>query len=567
MPRTGLPQMLRDAKVRALGPNVENAQNVRRKGDTMNLYTGRFVIILSFLWGSALGWATDGPAAEPGRKGSECPAPAGVDPALLDLIRRTQELAESSRAELARSREQSESLQRVLEETRQELVRLREEVSRLRAGMPAASTVRVEKTPQDQTVQSARQPQPPDTAAPQTSSLAGIKDQVGINDAQIRELDQTKVESDSRFKVRVFGTILSNTFFNTADSSLAAAPRAAPPAAAQGQGSGGNLGATLRQTEFGFALTGPKVGAARLSADVDFDFYGGTSSGYDYNVLGALRMRTATARLTGPRTSVAVGLMGPMISPLNPSSLASVYYPALGESGNLWEWLPQITVERRIPINEQDDLVLQGGLMMPFGDAVNGRLLQGRPGYESRIAFARTLDADRRLEIGVGGYFHRDLFGFGRSVDSYASTGDWLVPLGTRLELSGEAFYGRSVTLSEHSGGNIADMFAFTGSIDDPATSIRGVYSLGGWTQLKARATPRLEFNGAFGIDDPRNRDVFSGLFGNGSRLKNQTFSANSIFRLRSNFLVSFEYRRLWTDYPGARSTNDHFNLAVGYLF
>jgi len=114
---------------------------------------------------------------------------------------------------------------------------------------------------------------------------------------------------------------------------------------------------------------------------------------------------------------------------------------------------------------------------------------------------------------------------------------------------------------------DISGKFSFSGALDNPATNFRGIDSSGGWTQLRAKASPKLEFNLAYGLEDPRNRDIFAGLFKNTSRLRNETLSVNSIYRFRSNFLLSLEYRRLWTVYPDAKTTNGHINLGVGYSF
>ncbi len=538
----------------------------------MNLFQGGFVVILSCFVGVAIAGPLNGQEASRAQVEAAHPQWIQLNQELQDLIHRTQVIAEQSQAELRRSREQNEKLEQLLEKTRLELTELRQELSRLRSGTDlrqssAGTAAPVEKKPLGDDPGPGRASTPTAPGANLAARLDEIEDQVEINTAQIKEQAQTKVESGSRFKVRLFGTVLNNTYYNTSDNSEQAVPTVAQPNSARPDNSGHNFGSTLRQSRFGFAMTGPKLGGARLSADADFDFFGGADGHYEGNPLGALRMRTASARLDGSRTSLAMGLMAPMISPLNPTSLAAVYYPALAESGNLWQWRPQITLERRTPVGEADALVLQGGLMMPFGDTINGRVLEGRPGYESRFAFTRSLDAERRLEIGVGGYFHPQRFGFGRTVDSYAWTSDWLIPLYNRLELSGEVFYGQSISLSEQSGGDIGSMFAFTGPLDDPPTRVRGIHSAGGWAQLSASATPRLEFNIAFGVDDPRNRDVFAGLFENTARLKNQTFSINSIYRLRSNLLISLEYRHLWTTYPEGRATSDHINLAVGYAF
>ncbi len=487
---------------------------------------------------------------------------------ILDLIRKTQDLAAQSQAELKRSREQNERLQQLLEQTNQELVRLREEVNLLRSNatthLPSPYQLSARATAAEQAQEKSDNAEHADPEKNLRTRLMRLEDQVGLNTAQLTEQAQTKVESESRFKVRLFGTVLDNTYFNTADTSDSAVPASAP---SPYEAAGHNLGATLRQTQFGFSMTGPKLGAARLSADIDFDFFGGTSTSYSANVLGALRMRTASVRLDGQRTSLALGLMAPLISSLNPTSFAAVYYPSMGESGNLWQWIPQMTVEHRIPAGEDRDLILQGGLIMPFGENIHGTTLRGGPGYETRLAFSREADPDMPLEIGVGGYFQPRRLGPLHTANSYAVTSDWQIPLTRHMEWSGEAFYGQGISLSEQSGTDIANAFSYYGSLSDALTRVRGVRSTGGWTQLSIRPNAKLEFNTAFGLEDPWNRDIFGGLYQYDVRLKNETFSINSIYRFRSNFLVSAEYRRLWTLYATAQTTNNHFNLAVGYLF
>jgi hypothetical protein len=314
-------------------------------------------------------------------------------------------------------------------------------------------------------------------------------------------------------------------------------------------------------------MNGPRWGEARLSANVEFDFFGGEVVGPESNGEGALRLRTAAARIDWARTSLAIGQQSPLISPLNPTSLASSWYPSMTSAGNLWLWQPQVLFEHRAPLDEQSTLVWQGGVILPFSEAVGGTALSSGPSYESRFAFRRSIDAERNLEFGLGGHFGRRTFSFGRKVSDFAITGDWLAPLHERVELSGEIYYSRGLSLGELTGNRIDRVFVFSGPQHDPATTIRGLHAIGGWAQLSFQARQDLEFNFAYGQDDPRNRDIFSGVRDNSTRFKNQAATANFIYQLRPNFLVSIEYRRLWTDYAAARRTNGHVNLAVGYVF
>lgn len=519
------------------------------------------------------------------------PTASAIAPEWQVLIRRTQESAEAAQSEARRAHEQSEQLQRQLEQNTRELEQLRRLFTDLSAQLTEARQARTASA-----AERLRTPPSPEasaaTASPIASAtatnpnlpaahserrsanyddrLARVEEQVQINAEQIKEHAQTKVESDARFRVKLYGTVLMNAYLNTNDSPQRAVPQSAPP---PGWSSGyrrRSVGATLRQTTVGLLMDGArlghKLGRARVSAEVEADFYGGSADDYGA-VLGQLRLRTASVRLDWERTSVVAGLGEPLISPRNPSSLAAVYYPALADAGNLWQWRPQVYAEHRLRMGEASEVTLQGGIILPFGETLDNVPTENAPAYEVRAAWRRGRSGDTPLIFGLGGHFGRRDFLYGRQTDSYAVTADWQVPLGSRFEVSGEAFFGRGVTLGEQSGANVSRHFALTGPLYLPTTRIRGVHAFGGWGQLTYHARQNLDFNLAWGREDPRNRDLRDGLNTAATRLRNETLMTNLIYQLRSNLLLSLEYRRLWTDYAARRQTNGHYNLAVGYSF
>jgi hypothetical protein len=514
-------------------------------------------------------------SGSPSKRKKPEPSKAAIptDRTLLDLVRRAQESADLAQAESRRAHELIESLQREVASLREaigddqisnlkaEVSHLKAELARMQSPQPPAPAVAAENLPPSPL----QNPQSAVTNPQSDDRLSKVEEQLEINSAQIKEQAQTKVETESRFRVRLFGILLANTYLNSHDSSLRDDPLIAQPVEPGERKN--NLGATLRQTKLGLSMTGPRVGSARLSAEVETDFWGGTQGSTDGDVLGFFRIRTATAQLDWDRTRIEVGQRGPIISPLEPNSIAAVWKPSLANAGNLWQWRPQIAVEHRPLVGEKSELVLQGALLPSFGDRVGRSVIEGPPGYESRIAYRRHSDAERHYEIGFGTHFDKRSFSFGRNVDGYVLSGDWLIPLGPHFEVSGEAYHGRSVSLSEESGSRIDRHFAATGPFDDPLTIVSGVRSSGGWLQLRALARRNLEFNFAYGQEDPSNLDIRSGLVNDRTRFKNQVGSTNFIYHMRSNFLMSFEYRRMWTDYSTGRFKNNHYNLAFGYLF
>jgi hypothetical protein len=501
---------------------------------------------------------------------------------LAELVRRAEQAAAAAQVEARRAREQTEAMQQQLAQTVRELAALRQSMQIADRGQVPRVIADLKKEPSDQknvieqaaTLVAGQQASNLQSDNPQPSSnpqladrVATLEEQVEINSAQIKEHAQTKVESDSRLRVRLSGMILVNTFLNSADSSVRSTPTRAPALADQLGATRHNVGANLRQTLLGLTMEGPKLAGARLSAETEFDFYGTFGDSFRGNALGALRLRTASTRLDWERTSLTIGLRPVMISPRNPSSLAMVWYSAMAEAGNLWQWRPQIILEHRPQLSDSSELVLQGGLLTPFGETLDSLTIEGALNYQGRVAFRHNFDTDRKLEIGVAGQAGQRSFILNRKETTYVISSDWLIPFSGRLELSGEAYFSKANNLGEQSGTRADSYYALSGPIDNPATTIRGIHAFGGWAQLAVKARRDLDFNFAFGIEDPRNRDVFSDRHNTSPYFKNEVLSGNFIYQLRQNLLLSVEYRRLWTDYSAGRRRNNHYNLTIGYLF
>ncbi len=466
---------------------------------------------------------------------------AGDENELSTELRRVRELAEEALGEARHARDEARAL-------KAELVELRGKLSM--AGENAALPVAANDSEPSQS-------QPGDR-------IERLEEQVEINTSRIREHAQTKVESDSRFPVRISGMLLANFHYNS-DDLQRSQPLVAP--SMLNRLAGGTFGSTFRQTRLGLAVNGPSFAGGKTSGEIELDFYGGTVGQVEGDVLGALRIRTAAMRVDWAKSTLTIGQEAPAISPRNPTSIAGVWYAPLSGAGNLWQWRPQIHYEHRFRAGEAKDWIVQGSVLAPFGESYLGLPTRGTPALEARTAWRHQIDEDRTLEIGGGAHYDRRSFNFGRNVNGYIVSGDWLVPLSSRFELSGELFHGKGVTLGEQSGGRIDRAYSFSGSPDDPYTTVRAVRSSGGWIQLSTRLLSNLEMNLAYGQEDPDNNDLRFGLTTDSTRYKNQVGSINFIHELRPSFLISLEYRRLITDYNTGRGRNNHVNLAFGYVF
>jgi hypothetical protein len=293
---------------------------------------------------------------------------------------------------------------------------------------------------------------------------------------------------------------------------------------------------------------------------------------------GIFRLRIASARMDWDRTSVVVGQDDLFISPNSPTSFASLAVPALNYAGNLWAWTPQVRVEHRFALSDNQNITIQGGIL----DNLTGEFpadayfrspdageASGQPAYAVRTAWTTSVFG-RPLTLGAAGYYSRQNWGFDHYVDGWAGLTDWEIPLARRLSLSGEFYRGRAVG---GIGGGISRSVVFLGEPGVASTAIRPLDSRGGWSQLKIRATSKLEFNAAFGIDSPTAAEVraaaSSEQYGAGTLFtQNRAGLANFVYRPRSNLLFSTEYRHLQSfQLYSINNSAQQVNVMMGVLF
>lgn len=486
---------------------------------------------------------------------------------------------ESPTDSLRNLQKQMEELKSVLEQMRGEVLLSRAETLELRKELEA--------TRRQLAAQPANASTPPSLGADsqQSAPSQGVEDPQKkleedrqLTAAKLEELHQTKIESASKYPVRLSGLVLLNLFSNkgVADNmdfpTLALAPSPAS--------SGGNFGGSLRQSLLGLEVFGPEIGGAKVTGDLQFDFAGGFPDADNGVTFGLARLRTGVVSLAWKNTTVVAGQDHPFFSPLSPTSVASLAVPEFSYSGNLWGWIPQVRVEHRVNITENSSFLLQGGILDPltgqppalqFFRTPQAGEASRQPAYALRTSWSHHAFG-HELTLGVGGYYSRQNWGFHRMVDGWAGTSDLTIPLSYRWELS-TAFY-RGRALGGLSGG-IGRSVLFSGLPTDPVTQVHGLNAAGGWSQLKFRQTEKFEWNGGFGQDNAFARDLTyfpspvsqQGYF-DPTLARNRGAFLNFFYRPRSDLLFSAEYRRLRTlSILGTSETADHVDLTLGVLF
>lgn len=435
----------------------------------------------------------------------------------------------------------------------------------------------------------AQRPAPP-APAPDSLVLDSLRARVeraeaaiALLRAQLAAEDESAVRTRSRVRLEWSGQVLTSAFLtvgraNNADVPQSVLPPAPPPAGAPGAAAPRDdlLGITLRQSRIGLAVAVEQVLGATFVGDVDLDFYGGAQGGAaDRRLFPEPRLRTTRARLSWPRTEVMVGMEAPLISDLNPRSLAAVGIPDFSGTGNLWNWLGQLRVTRELAAGRSVPLrwFVQGAVMSPYAgqvapfepDAGDAGERSARPAFEARLSARWGADGEdggtigkRGGELGIGAHQGWVTTSDDRREASRAISVDARVVPASGVELRGEAYAGR--LLRGLGGGGIAQNFgrppagAPAGALGAPVEDVAG------WAQLNVQPHPVLLAGVGCGIDvvDPASDPA---------RLQNTACAAHAAWRPVQPIVVGAEYRQLGTRYPAGTYGVRHYHLTLGFEF
>ena len=301
---------------------------------------------------------------------------------------------------------------------------------------------------------------PKDTLAPAQASIVRGGESVASNTAQARaeearaaqitqddwdmlnarveEQRQTKVESSSKFRLKLSGIALFNAFTVQGQVDNLDFPSIAFPKFI-GYPEGGT-GASVRQSIIGLTGIGPDLFGAHTSGELQLGFYGGLPSGYTATSSGIANLRVARVRFDWKNTSAVAGLDYPFFSPNLPTTYMSVAVPAFALSGNLWTWTPTIRVEKRFE-GTLSPFKVEAGFLDPSSSIQyvnNANLRIPNPTEASRQpSIAVRLSANRKSEdraasLGISGLYSPQEFSGAFHTTGWAGMLDWKFPMLSR---------------------------------------------------------------------------------------------------------------------------------------
>ena len=313
-----------------------------------------------------------------------------------------------------------------------------------------------------------------------------------------------------------------------------------------------------RDSRLGMKIGGPTFGkSGKVSGLVEVDFTGGFANSSTAARQPVLNLRHAWLEIANPKWQVRFGQDWALISGPFPNTTSFV---VLGGSGNLWMRYPQISatyksapmkysisVNRPIAGNVKYDAYTAGDL-----DPVDDGEKTGQPWYMGRIWFTKgnhTLSASGHY----GQEKINDLSANSHLIDSYSLNADIVSKVG-HLNYTARAFYGAN--LNSFLGGVIQ------GYVSD-STSVENVESIGGWTQLGYEFNSIWSTTAGFGIDDPKNDNLKTGM-----RSQNKMIYANVSYKIQKAVELILEAEQMNTSFLNAKEGDDlRFQFASYFRF
>jgi hypothetical protein len=506
-----------------------------------------------------------------------------VAPVLLTQAQSTSSNDANSAADAAIDAKLS-ALTQSLDQTRAELAESRQEIRQLRDLLETVSqrlgpgaTADVSQTPPASSQAAVASGSSTVQTQPSQPAPAAIsQDDWNILNAHVEELTQTRVESGSKFPLRLSGLFLMNTIVNSGRVDNFDLPTIALSRASGSPT--GSTGFSLRQSIIGIEGTGPTILHASTFADVQTDFFGGASSGYGASGSGLVRLRLARARADWQHTSIIGGLDTPFFSPDSPTSYLTVAEPAFSAAGNLWAWSPAVRIEQRIDTRATQFRAEAGVVDVPgyAASATGARIptpgeFSRQPAYALRLS-ANGRDPDRPRSIGLAGISLTQRFPGAASIAGGGGMADWRIPVIARVEFSGEIFAGKGLDGFGAAPAPPVTSTDYTQYITSSAAALARIRMFGGWSQLKLRVNARSEVNFVAG-GVTRASAAFRTAAQNDSivqalAFKNESLMFNYVYRPRSDLLFSAEYRRLRTySLPDSTAGAGETGLTAGFVF
>ncbi|MDP2990107.1 MAG: DcaP family trimeric outer membrane transporter, partial [Kiritimatiellota bacterium] len=318
---------------------------------------------------------------------------------------------------------------------------------------------------------------------------------------------------------------------------------------------------TARETRLGLELAGPDIENLKTTAKIEADFYGNGGSQNSPN----LRLRLAYLDVAMPSgTAVRAGQDWETFMTVIPRT---VNIAIMADVGALGLRRPQFRVTQDIPIYAKTKLVAKVAAARTIGEDIDGGMQDdgadsGYPSVQYNLCLETPLLTAKATKLSVSGHWGNETMDSTvsnvvvdtdvKDYNTWSVIGSLFLPLHQNVALQGTIWQGKNLD-------------TYYGGIGQGInkTLQKGIGARGGYIQLITDLTDRLNWNLAYGIDDPDNQDL-----NNGNRSKNQTLVTSAYYKITSAVTAAFEYYYMTTSYKGQSAASDNrFQGAMIYKF
>ena len=339
------------------------------------------------------------------------------------------------------------------------------------------------------------------------------------------------------------------------------------------------LSFTARQSRFGFDIAAPGASAnSKVLGKIEIDFYG---KGHTENK-AALMLRRAYVMYKTPSWSLLAGNEWMLMSPLYPHVSN---YPAGASIGNLGYRMPQI----RFQIGNQFRFAVSAGEKIE-GDLTTSDYDAGDRSAVPDFQWQLGYFGKNKLVVAYSGHYGEEMWddvNTGEDAldnpynevtfESWSHNLSVNIPIGKRLALSGEAFYGVNLD-----GWYTGSIFAQGVGIDEDGDRVP-VRDMGGWVELMVKPVDKVTLFLGYGFDEVEEDDLEGGPYPANPLLpgyvkafsRNQMIYGHMFYDVTKAFRVSFEAMQISTEYLKTDEEDDtdydadamRYDLAFWFFF
>ncbi|WP_041463889.1 hypothetical protein [Pelodictyon luteolum] len=299
---------------------------------------------------------------------------------------------------------------------------------------------------------------------------------------------------------------------------------------------------TGNATRIGMDLSGPDTEAMKLSAKIEFDFFGGGTE----NAANP-RLRHGYLKAYWPKSDLSI--IAGQTWDLNSSLIPFVDDAGLmWDAGNIGGRHPQVRFTKGFKAGDKERVEVAVAAARTIGElypTTDTGKDADIPTFQGRVAWTGpVLVADKPATIAASGHYGQEQWDLDASnthitADTWSACLELSMPLSQKLLFAGECFTGSNL---ENYWGGIGQSLGSTGN---------ETRAQGGWAALRYSLSPSTAVALGAGVDDPENSDLTAG-----SRSFNRTIFANVIESITPNFILGLQLSQWKTGYIGSSDSD-----------